>query len=104
MMTIDYRFDDLDAHGVTIRAQAMALEAEHQAIIGDVLAAGDLWGGAFSEVLPTVHRRPGAAISRWSTSRPTLMAPGCRPPAGHVPPVRAPQPLRGRYGPNDHYR
>jgi hypothetical protein len=59
MMTIDYRFGDLDAHGVTIRAQAMALEAEHQAIIGDVLAAGDLWGRADSGVLPTVHRRPG---------------------------------------------
>ena len=47
-MTIDYRFGDVDAHGGVIRAQAMALEAEHQAIIRDVIAAGDFWGGAGS--------------------------------------------------------
>ncbi|OBH53803.1 WXG100 family type VII secretion target [Mycobacterium sp. E2479] len=47
-MTINYQFGDVDAHGATIRAQAMALEAEHQAIIRDVLAAGDFWGGAGS--------------------------------------------------------
>ncbi|CML06540.1 WXG100 family type VII secretion target [Mycobacterium tuberculosis] len=28
--------------------QAAALEAEHQAIVRDVLAAGDFWGGAGS--------------------------------------------------------
>ncbi|ORB10694.1 type VII secretion protein EsxI, partial [Mycobacterium noviomagense] len=32
-MTINYQFGDVDAHGATIRAQAAALEAEHQAII-----------------------------------------------------------------------
>jgi uncharacterized protein YukE len=47
-MTINYQFGDVDAHGATIRAQAMALEAEHQAIIRDALAAGDFWGGAGS--------------------------------------------------------
>jgi uncharacterized protein YukE len=47
-MTINYQFGDVDTHGATIRAQAMALEAEHQAIIRDVLAAGDFWGGAGS--------------------------------------------------------
>lgn len=47
-MTISYQFGDVDAHGTTIRAQAMALEAEHQAIVRDVLAAGDFWGGAGS--------------------------------------------------------
>ena len=47
-MTINYQFGDVDAHGATIRAQAMELGAEHQAIIGDVLAAGDFWGGAGS--------------------------------------------------------
>ncbi|TKR36092.1 WXG100 family type VII secretion target [Mycobacterium tuberculosis] len=31
-----------------IRAQAGLLEAEHQAIVRDVLAAGDFWGGAGS--------------------------------------------------------
>ena len=31
-----------------IRAQAANLEAEHQAIVRDVLAAGDFWGGAGS--------------------------------------------------------
>jgi hypothetical protein len=39
-MTINYQFGDVDAHGATIRAQAASLEAEHQAIVRDVLAAG----------------------------------------------------------------
>jgi uncharacterized protein YukE len=47
-MTINYQFGDVDVHGQLIRAQAMALEAEHQAIIRDVLAARDFWGGAGS--------------------------------------------------------
>jgi uncharacterized protein YukE len=47
-MTINYQFGDVDAHGATTRAQAMASEAEHQAIVRDVLAAGDFWGGAGS--------------------------------------------------------
>ncbi len=47
-MTINYHFGDVDTHGATIRAQAVSLEAEHQAIIRDVLAAGDFWGGAGS--------------------------------------------------------
>lgn len=47
-MSINYQFGDVDAHGALIRAQAAALEAEHQAIISDVLAAGDFWGGAGS--------------------------------------------------------
>jgi hypothetical protein len=47
-MTINYQFGDVDAHGATIRAQAASLEAEHQAIVRDVLAAGDFWGGAGS--------------------------------------------------------
>ncbi|GAB4963815.1 hypothetical protein MAHJHV51_56590 [Mycobacterium avium subsp. hominissuis] len=40
-MSINYQFGDVDAHGALIRAQAASLEAEHQAIIRDVLAAGD---------------------------------------------------------------
>ena len=44
-MTINYQFGDVDTHGALIRAQATSLEAEHQAIIRDVLAAGDFWGG-----------------------------------------------------------
>jgi uncharacterized protein YukE len=47
-MTINYQFGDVDAHGATIRAQAIALESEHQAIVRDVFAAGDFWGGAGS--------------------------------------------------------
>lgn len=47
-MSINYQFGDVDAHGALIRAQAAALEAEHQAIVHDVLAAGDFWGGAGS--------------------------------------------------------
>jgi hypothetical protein len=44
-MTINYQFGDVDTHGATICVQAIAFEAEHQAIIRDVLAAGDFWGG-----------------------------------------------------------
>ena len=47
-MTINYQFGDVDSHGALIRAQAASLEAEHQAIVRDVLAAGDFWGGAGS--------------------------------------------------------
>ena len=47
-MSINYQFGDVAAHGGVIRAQAAAMEAEHQAIIRDVLAAGDFWGGSGS--------------------------------------------------------
>jgi len=47
-MTINYSFGDVDAHGALIRSQAASLEAEHQNIVRDVLAAGDFWGGAGS--------------------------------------------------------
>ena len=47
-MSINYQFGDVDAHGALIRAQAASLEAEHQAIVRDVLTAGDFWGGAGS--------------------------------------------------------
>ncbi len=47
-MTINYQFGDVDAHGAMIRARAGSLEAEHQAIISDVLTASDFWGGAGS--------------------------------------------------------
>ena len=47
-MTINYQFGDVDAHGALIRAQAASLEAEHQAIVRDVVAAGDFWSGAGS--------------------------------------------------------
>jgi ESAT-6 family protein len=47
-MTINYQFGDVAAHGAIIRAQAAAMEAEHQAIIRDVLAAADFWGGSGS--------------------------------------------------------
>ena len=38
-MTINYQFGDVDAHGALIRAQAASLEAEHESIVRDVLAA-----------------------------------------------------------------
>lgn len=47
-MTMSYPIGDVDAHGATIRAQAAAPEAGHQAIVRDVLATGDFWGGAGS--------------------------------------------------------
>jgi hypothetical protein len=62
-MTTSYQFGAVDTHGATIRAQAMALEAEHQAIIRDVLAAGDFWSGAGSTVCQQFITEP-AAISR----------------------------------------
>jgi uncharacterized protein YukE len=47
-MTIDYRFGDVDSHGAAIRARAASLQAVHQEIVRDVLAAGDFWDGAGS--------------------------------------------------------
>jgi uncharacterized protein YukE len=47
-VSLNYHFDDVDSHGVTIRAQAASLEAEHQSIVRDVLAAADYWHGAGS--------------------------------------------------------
>ncbi len=51
-MTINYQFGDVDGHRATLRAQAASLEADHQVIIRDVLAAGDFWGGAGSTACP----------------------------------------------------
>jgi uncharacterized protein YukE len=47
-VSINYHFGDVDAHGALIKAQAASLEAEHQSIIRDVVAAADFWGGAGS--------------------------------------------------------
>jgi hypothetical protein len=47
-MTTNYQFGGADARGATIRAHAASLEAEHSAVVRDVPAAGDLWGGAGS--------------------------------------------------------
>ncbi|SOJ54658.1 ESAT-6-like protein EsxN [Mycobacterium simulans] len=48
MQLINYQFADIEAHGGTIRAQAASLEAKHQAIVRDAVAAADFWGGAGS--------------------------------------------------------
>jgi hypothetical protein len=48
MMAISYQFGDVDAHGATIRTQPASPGVECQAIIRDVLAAGDFRGGARS--------------------------------------------------------
>ncbi len=58
-MTINYQFGDVDAHGATIRAQAVALEAEHQSIIRDVLAAGDFW-------VALARRRVSSSSPSWA--------------------------------------
>jgi hypothetical protein len=47
-VTVTYQSGNVDAHGATIRAQALALEAEHQPLVRDVLAAGDFCDGAGS--------------------------------------------------------
>lgn len=39
-MILNYQFNDVDAHGAMIHAQATSLEAEHQTMIRDALAAG----------------------------------------------------------------
>jgi hypothetical protein len=44
-MTISYQLSDVDAHGAAIGAQAVAVPAKHRAIIGEVLGAGNVWGG-----------------------------------------------------------
>jgi hypothetical protein len=62
-MTINYQFGDVDAHGALIRAQAASLEAEHQAIVRDVLAAGDYWGA------PVRWRARSSSPSWVATSR-----------------------------------
>jgi Proteins of 100 residues with WXG len=47
-MTINYQFEDVDAHGATVRAPTLALGAGHQTIALNVPAAGAFWGGAAS--------------------------------------------------------
>ena len=48
--SINYKFGDVDAHGATIRAQAASLEAEHQAVVRDVQAAGDFLTAHHSQI------------------------------------------------------
>ncbi|KJX75339.1 WXG100 family type VII secretion target [Mycobacterium lepromatosis] len=48
MGNINYQFGEIDAHGATIRAQAVALEATHQAILATVRDAAEFWGGSGS--------------------------------------------------------
>ena len=79
-MSISYQFGDVDAHGALIRAQAASLEAEHQAIVRDVLAAGDFWGGSGSVACRSSSPN-WAATSRSSINRPTPTARRCNRPA-----------------------
>jgi WXG100 family type VII secretion target len=43
-----YGFDDVHHHGAILKAQAASLEAVYHAIMNDVNAAADFWGGAGS--------------------------------------------------------
>jgi len=45
---LNYHFDDVHSHGATLKGQAASLEAEYHAIMADVNAAADFWGGAGS--------------------------------------------------------
>lgn len=47
-MAIGYHYADVEGHGALLKGQAGALEAEHQAIIRDMTAAADFWGGVGS--------------------------------------------------------
>ena len=42
---LNYHFDDVHSHGATLKGQAASLEAEYHAIMADVNAAADFWGG-----------------------------------------------------------
>src|SRR6185437_2890487 len=95
-MSISYQFGDVDAHGALIRAQDASLEAEHQAIVRDVLAAGDFWGGSGSVACQEFITQL-AATSRPSTSKPTPTAKKSRPPATTC---RAPTPPSAPAGPD----
>ena len=61
-MSISYQFGDVDAHGALIGSQAASLEAEHQSIVRDVLAAGDFWGWLGFRSLPGVHHPVGPQL------------------------------------------
>jgi hypothetical protein len=50
-MTINHQFGDADANGAVTGARALALEAEHQAIVRDVLAAVAFWSGGGSTAI-----------------------------------------------------
>ncbi len=63
-MTINYQFGDVDDHGAMIRALAGLLEAEHQAIISDVLTASDFWGGAGSAACQGFITHRGDLLAR----------------------------------------
>ncbi len=105
-MTINYQFGDVDAHGAMIRALAGLLEAEHQAIISDVLTASDFWGGAGSAAcqgfrlsIPAkaLMERAGALVH-------STLSRGRRAAARAQPLVQAPgfmAPPRDRQGPAD---
>jgi len=44
-MTQAYHYAEIAAHASTLKAQADALETEHQAILRDVQQCADFWGG-----------------------------------------------------------
>lgn len=58
-MSINYHFADVDAHGAMLRTQADALEAKHQEIIRDILAAEAFWGGSGSVACTEFIRQLG---------------------------------------------
>ena len=87
-MSINYQFGDVDAHGALIRAQAASLKSEHQAIVRDVLAAGDFWGGAGSVACQEFITQLGR--TRWSPNKPTPTGKRYRPPAATWPAPTAP--------------
>jgi hypothetical protein len=60
MVTINCQLGDVDAHGVPIRAQAMALRAEHQATLRNEPAMEDFWDGAGFGPAGIHHRLPAA--------------------------------------------
>jgi hypothetical protein len=73
-MAINYQFGDVDAHGALIRAAAASQEAEHRAVIREVLAAGGF---------PVLYRQASSRL-------PTATGPPPTPPSYPAGPNRMP--------------
>lgn len=59
-MPINYQYSDVEGHGALLQSQAGSLEAEHQAILNDLNAVADFWGGTgstgFQEFVAELNR------------------------------------------------
>jgi hypothetical protein len=64
---LNYHFDDVHSHGATLKGQAASLEAEYHAIMADVNAAADFWGGSrnrFQQFVTELNQLPDDLLRR----------------------------------------